>query len=375
MDAAAATPLRSEVLVAMNAASQFFGNPASLHMEGKMALSALEQARTSISSAIGASSVYRTLFTSGGTESCNLAVQGTIAAWKNAHPQETPHIICSAIEHSAVIASVQRSGAEVSWISPDEQGVVHAGDVLAAVKETTVLVIVMMTNNETGMHQPIHEIGKALYKEKQVYPVLFTDACAALGSIQLHADALHIGLVAISASKIGGPKGIGVLCVRESIPFLGVQVGGGQERGLRSGTENVTGAVGFAAAVEQLSVAEAIQKSEHHGTYFEKELIKAVQDVVVFGAEAGPKKKSSIIYVQFPHIDAESFVLYMDAKGISVGTGAACDTQKKSGSHVLAAMGKSTDGAIRFSFLPQVTKQEIDFVIYTIQEVLAILQA
>ncbi|MBT4153886.1 MAG: aminotransferase class V-fold PLP-dependent enzyme [Candidatus Magasanikbacteria bacterium] len=362
-DAAAARPLSLEAKKAMIEALALFGNPGSLHKEGVAAKKLLESSRKAIADTVGAASGYKTIFTSGGTESCNMAITGVLETYKKLNPHKKAHVVCSAIEHSAVLASLQAAGVAVTYVSPSAEGVVSANDMLKAITDDTVLVILMATNNETGVHQEVTVLGKGLQRLDST--VLFMcDASQALGSIALDVRQLHTDFLVLSAGKVGGPKGVGALIMKDDIAFTPIIHGGGQEFGMRSGTERVAGAAAFAAAMKFQHVDTDVD------TYFIDKLKQLAPDAYVVGGMPGPHKKSGMHYVQFNDIDAEAFVLYMDARGIAVGTGAACDSQKKSGSHVLKAMGLREEGAIRFSFLPSVTKEEVDAVLQAIKEVL-----
>lgn len=365
LDCAAATPVDARVLKAMKPYFlRAFGNPSSIHGEGVAAHRAVEAAREGVANAIGARR-DEIVFTSGATESVTLAVGGTLRAAK----MPKPHIVIAATEHDAVRKVVEASGAEVTVVPVDSEGLVRAKDVLAAVTEHTVLVCVMHANNEVGTIAPLAEIGRGIEKIKKihatVYPLFFSDASQTVGLLDIDADKLHVDLLAFTASKIYGPKGVGALFVRRGTPIASVAPGGGQESGRRGGTENVPGIVGLAQAL-------AIALRRKHK---DAKRVARLRDVAIRLLLAHPTlAKAGVtlnghptlrlpgnVNVTIPGVDGEELVLRLDALGIAVSTAAAC--KRGTGmSHVLAAMGKSPDairGSLRITLGRSTRKRDV----------------
>lgn len=347
-DHSATTPVRSEVFEAMRPYfSQNFGNASSIHSCGQKARKALENARKSVATLLDAkkNEIY---FTSGGTESDNLALQGVAGALR----KKGRHIITSAIEHPAVLNTcryLEKQGFNVDYVSVDENGLVNPLTIQAALKPQTVLVSIMMANNEVGTIQPIREISK-ITNARGV--ALHTDAVQATGKISVSVEDLKVDLLTISGHKINGPKGIGVLYIRQDTPFAPLFYGGYHERGVRPGTENVAAAVGMAKAME---LAE-----EERDVYYEKMLRlremleKSIRDRISNVKLNGHQKKRlpTISNISFLSVDGETLQLVLDSKNIAVSTGAACSSGSAEVSHVLTAMGLSAQDAaasLRFS--------------------------
>lgn len=378
MDYASATPLDKRVLKAMLPYLQSnFGNPSAIHTEGLIAKQAISDARESVARTLNIKSdeVY---FTGSGTESDNLAILGTVMAAKKKIPN--PHVIMSNIEHPAIMelaGKLKQYGCEVTQIPVNEDGEVNADQVIKAVKDNTVLVSIMYANNEIGTIQPVPEIGKLIKKfrteKNSDYPYFHSDASQAANYRSVSFQKLGTDLLTLDGSKIYGPKGVGVLALRRNVVIEPILSGGGQEKGLRSGTENVASIVGFAKALEitdemREKESERISKLK---TEFETEVLKLGNGIEINGAGAG--RIPNISSVCFPGADSEFAVIKLDRAGISASSGSACNNiSKEAYSYVISALGEAkkrcSASSIRFSFGRNTTRKEL---ILTLQEIRA----
>jgi cysteine desulfurase len=348
MDHSATTPLRAEVARAMAPHwKKDFGNASSLHAEGRRARAALEEARSTMARCIGARSdeVY---FTSGGTESDNLALLGTARRWQ---PGDC-HIVTSAVEHHAVLRTcefLERKGYAVSYVPVGPSGRVRVDDVERRLLPETRLVSIMAANNEVGTLQPVAEIGEMLRGRGPVYHV---DAVQALGKVEVDVKLWNADLVAFSGHKIHGPKGVGVLYVGESLELERLQHGGHHEGGLRPGTENVAGAVGMARAAE-LAVSELDDFRTRVGALrdeLQNGILSHIPEVQINGDP--DRRLPNILNASFRYVEGESLLLSLDSEGVAVATGSACTSGSAEPSHVLVAMGVEpalAHASIRFS--------------------------
>ncbi len=370
-DHAAATPLDPDVAQAMAPyQTEYPGNPGSFHTPGLRAKEAVDAARKSIADILKCRPL-EIIFTSGGTESDNLAVQGIPRFY--AAKGKGKHVITSSIEHPAVLEPLlkmqKRGEIELTVVDVDRDGVVDPKVVMDAVREDTVLVSIMYANNEIGTIQPIADIGRAMLKwrkeKKTPFPYFHTDACQATGALDLDVEKLHVDALTLNGSKMYGPKGAGVLFLRRGVSVEPLIIGGGQERNLRSGTENVAGIVGLAKALE---IAEAKREKE-------TTRLTALRDRLIEGLLKIPKSRlnghesnrlPNNANVSFLDIEGEAAVLYLDAEGIYVSTGSACASHSLDPSHVILATGMSYEaahGSIRFSLGRATTKKDVDTVI------------
>ncbi|HEX5695878.1 MAG TPA: cysteine desulfurase family protein [Acidimicrobiia bacterium] len=360
LDHAATTPMRPEVWEAMAPfASTSFGNPSGVHGVSRAAKNALEEAREKIAGLIGAQPL-EIVFTSGGTESDNLAIKGAVFS-------STPRqgLVTSAIEHEAVLETadfLKRLGMPVTIVGVDSEARAHPDEIAAAVNDDTAVVSVMMVNNETGTVQDLGQISE-MVKTRSPETLIHTDAVQAFGCEDIDVDSLGIDLLTISAHKFGGPKGAGILYVRDGIALEPVLHGGGQELGRRSGTHDVASAVGMATAVES-------SLSDRHR--FDTE-ISAIRDRLEarLKADAGevvintPKmgRSSHHLNVRFPGVRNETLLMLLDQNGVAASAGSACQSGAATVSHVLEAMGLTPDEAresVRFSFGWTSTAAEAD---------------
>jgi len=366
LDHAATTPLDERVLEAMlrhlkngTAATRLpRGNPSSLHASGVAAREAVEEARESVAQLLRASP-EEIVFTSGGTESDNLAVLGLAAA-----SPEKRHIVVSAIEHAAVrgaAARLEATGYEVTWLRVDADGLVSSDDLKGALRPDTALAAVMWANNEIGSVQPVGELA-GVCREAGV--PFHADGVQAAGRVPIDVSRVPVSTLALSAHKLYGPQGVGALYVRGGVRLRPVLFGGGQEKGLRSGTENVVGIAGFGEAT-RLPLGELEDRARHE---------EALREVLISGATALPsvrlnghreKRLSNNVHLSVIGVEAEALVLYLDALGYAVGSGSACASSSAGhkASPVLLAIGhgeREALSAVRITVGKGTTRAEVD---------------
>ncbi|MFZ0592473.1 MAG: cysteine desulfurase family protein [Bryobacteraceae bacterium] len=348
----ATTPLAPEVAQAMaDVLCNGFGNPSSVHQEGQAARQLLEGARRRIGSIVGADQT-EIVFTSGGTESNNLAILGITRGVL----RSGKHVITSAIEHPAVLEpcrQLQREGFDVTFLPVDRNGGVSAEDVGRHLKPETVLVSIMHANNEVGTVQPIAEIAEIVRAARclgrQIY--LHSDGVQAPGRIPVDMGRLKVDLYSLSAHKVHGPKGSGALYVRKGVRLPGIQLGGRHERGRRAGTENVAAAVAFSKAMELSDSIYIRDQVKVLRDEFERNLLSRMDEVEINGAAAERLPNTSNLH--FRGVDGQALVIALDLKGFAVSSGSACSSGSIEPSHVLLAMGRSASEArssVRFSF-------------------------
>ncbi|MDQ7794750.1 MAG: cysteine desulfurase family protein [bacterium] len=386
LDHAATSPPRPEVTAAVREAMEVtFGNPSSLHRKGLEAERALTRAREEVAGAVGAGP-GEIVFTSGGTESNNLAIRGALRGLD----RRGRHLITTAVEHPAVLSvarDLEQDGYRLTVLAPDARGVISVDDLGRALAPDTVLVSIMAVNNEVGSIQPIAEAARLLGEErtKGPRPVLHVDAAQALGRIPLNVGELGADLVSFSAHKLGGPKGVGALYVKRGTPLRPLLAGGGQEGGLRSGTENVPAIAGFGvaahlAAEELPAVMAELAGLRHRLTQAVREQIPGSRLNGPPGGEpaAGLARPGTaaphIVNFSFPGAPGEVLLHYLEEEGIYVSTGAACSSRKRGRSHVLEAMGlapEEIDGAIRVSLGPRTTAADVDALVEALARALA----
>ncbi|MBC7237243.1 MAG: cysteine desulfurase [Chloroflexi bacterium] len=371
LDHAATSPIRKEVLEAMcSAYTEVIGNASSLHTFGQQAKRTLEESRHRVASLLGADAkeIY---FTPGGTVGDNLALRGVVKA--SAKP--SPHIITSAIEHHAVLHTchdLENQGVRVTYLPVSRTGIVDLQALEDALSSDTVLVSIMLANNETGTIQPLREVVE-LAHDRGV-PV-HTDAVQAIGKMSVDVDALGVDLLTLTAHKFNGPKGIGALYVRRDTPIAPILHGGHQERELCPGTENIAGVVGLAKALE-LAVAEMETESARLGTLRDRLERGLGQRIAGTALNGDPQHRlPNILNMSFAGTEGESLLLALDTQGIAVSTGSACSAGSTDPSHVLMAMGLGRNRAqasLRFSLGHGTSAEDID---YTIDQVAAAVEA
>ena len=349
-----------------------FGNPSSLYTIGQEAKEALEQARADVAAAINAEP-REILFTSGGSEADNQAI---LSAAEIGRKNGKMHIISTAFEHHAVLHTLNRlekQGFEVTLLPVHENGIVDPAEVEAAIREDTCLVTVMYANNEIGTIQPISEIGAICRAHK----VLFhTDAVQAVAHLPIDVKAEQIDLLSASAHKFHGPKGVGFLYARKGVLLTNLIEGGAQERGKRGGTENVPGIMSMAAALKE-SVA-GMEEAAAHQQVMRDRLIKGLSEIPHSALNGDAEKRlPSNVNFCFEGIEGESLLLLLDDKGISASSGSACTSGSLDPSHVLLAIGRVHDvahGSLRLSLGEDITKEEVDYIIESVKDVVTYLR-
>lgn len=360
LDHAATTSIRPEALEAMHAVlAEGLGNASSMHRWGRAARSRLEEARERIAAVLGARR-HEIVFTSGGTESDHLAVQGRWRAYRQGGRPGV--VVCSAVEHKAVLSAIRataQEGASAVILAVDETGRVEEDSLREALAAEPTVVSVIWGNNEVGTLQPIAQIADRC---REVGVAFHSDAVQALGRVPIAVGDMGIDLLTVSAHKIGGPTGIGALYVRDGVELEPFLTGGGQERGLRSGTANVAAAVGFAVATE-LAERDRVLESERLGRLrdrLEAGLLTRVPGLVVNGA--GAERLPQILNISIPGVDQEALLMALDLEGLAVSSGSACQSGAVEPSHVLVAMGRTApdEASIRFSLGRTTTEAEID---------------
>lgn len=360
LDNAATTAVDKEVLKAMEPFfSEKYGNPSSLHELGTESRKAIEEARKTIAKSINARP-SEIIFTSGGTEAVNLAIKGLAFANKQKN-----HIITTKIEHKCGLSCckwLESQGFKATYLDVDKEGFISLDKLEKAITKQTLLVSIIHGNNEIGTIQDLEEIGK-LCKKYNVY--LHTDACQSFTKTEIDIIKQNISLASLNAHKIHGPKGIGALYIKEGIKLIPIQHGGGQERDIRSGTENVPAIVGFAKAVE-------LTKPEHI-----KQMVKLRDNLIdgllkMKGTKLnGPTKERRLcnnVNISFKGIEGEAIVQELSDKGICASTGSACSEKNLEASYVLMALGLSheeADGSLRLSLSRYTTESDIDYVLKT----------
>lgn len=367
MDHSATTPVAPEVLEAMLPYfSEKFGNASSLHSFGLEAKEAQEESREKVAGLLGAKP-EEIIFTSGGTESDNLALKGI--ARKNQHLGK--HIITTGIEHPAILEccrKLEKEGFLVTYLPVTNEGLVDLATLESAIRPDTILISVMHANNEVGTIQPLEEIGR-LAAEKDIY--LHSDAVQSVGKIPTNVDALGVDLLSLSAHKLYGPKGVGALYIRKGTRLESIIQGGGHERGLRSGTENIAGIVGLAKAAE-LS-GETMNAEAERLIGLRDRLAELVLGRVKEAWINGTMKRRlpGNLNFGFKYVEGESLLLFLDSKGINVSTGSACSSHKLEPSHVLLSLGLKPEechGSLRVTLGRSNTVEEVDYVAQGIAE-------
>jgi cysteine desulfurase len=378
LDHNATSPVPPEVVSAMVPyLGEHYGNPSSTHRLGQHARLAVDNARRQVARVVGADAT-EVFFVGGGTEANNLALRGIIDRARLLRPARRPHVVTTAVEHPAVLAACERLEARdvaVTRVGVDSSGRVEPGQLERALTDETVLVSLMLANNDVGTLQPVAEVAQRLAGRNIV---LHTDAVQALGKMPLDLHALGVDLVALSAHKIGGPKGVGALVVRRGVELEAQICGGAQERGRRAGTENVAGIVGFGRACELIGAdptgrVETMQRLRRR---FERDILDRVPDARINGAQG--LRLPNTTSVTLPDIDAQALVMNLDLAGVACSVGSACASGRVDPSHVLLAMGLTEAEAratVRFSLGPQTTAQELRRAVELLQETVSMLRA
>ncbi len=370
LDNAATTKTAPEVVEAMLPYfTENYGNPSSVYSFASKNKEAVTRQREIIAEALGAKSneIY---FTAGGSESDNWALKATAEAYEN----KGKHIITTKIEHHAILHTaeyLERRGFEVTYLDVDENGTIRLEDLKKAIRPDTILISVMFANNEIGTIEPIKEIGQIAREHK----ILFhTDAVQAFGQVPINVDECCIDMLSASGHKLNGPKGIGFLYIRKGVKIRSFIHGGGQERKRRAGTENVPGIIGIGKAVERAvnTMAQRAEKEAELRDY----MIRRVLDEIPYTRLNGDstKRLPNNANFSFQFIEGESLLIMLDMKGICASSGSACTSGSLDPSHVLLAIGlphEIAHGSLRLTLSDETTKEEIDYVVDTLKEIVS----
>ncbi len=369
LDHSATTPVDPQVAeLMMTYYLEYYGNPSSVHFYGRQVKKALEDARTQVASLIKAD-VSELIFTSGGTEADNLAIQGAAKARAN----KGKHLITTAIEHHAVLDTFKylaKNGYELTILPVDEEGIVSVEELKKAIRPDTILISVMHANNEVGSIQPITELGK-IAKDNGI--LFHVDAVQSLGKVPIDVKKMNVDLMTISSHKIYGPKGVGALYVRKGVKISPLVFGGSQERKMRSGTENTPGIIGFGKACEL--AAHRIEKENKELIRLRDKLMNGIVssiEKVKINGPLGEKRLPNNVNVSINYIEGESLLLSLDMLGIAASSGSACTSGSLDPSHVLLAMGLSHEvahGSLRLSLGRQNTDEDINFVLQELPKI------
>lgn len=368
-DHAATTPLKEEILKEMLPyLSIEYGNASSIYSIGRNAKRALEEARKRVARVINCKTkeIY---FTSCGSEADNLALKGIAYANK----EKGKHIITTKIEHPAILEScktLEKQGFLITYLNVDKDGIISLEELENSIKEDTILISIMFANNEIGTIEPIKEIGQIAKKHQ----ILFhTDSVQAIGNVKIDVDEMNIDLLSMSAHKFYGPKGVGALYVREGIEFDRIQDGGHQEKSKRAGTENIAGIVGLGKAIKLAdeNLEKYNEKLTNLRDYFITKIEEKIQNIKINGHRI--KRLPGNVNISFEKINGEELLLKLDQKGICASTGSACSSGTSSPSHVLLAIGIPKElayGSLRITIGEDNTKEDIDFLVMQLQEII-----
>ena len=375
LDNAASTAVHPEVVKEMLPYFDVqYGNPSSIHQFGRKARKAIQKARKQVAALIGAES-NEILFTSGGTESNNTILDGVL---KSSGEPDPEHIITSSIEHEAILQpckDFEKAGIKITYLPVDEYGIVNPDYIANSINSHTVLVSIMFANNEVGTIQPIKEISE-ICKKYQI--PLHTDAVQAVGKIPINVKDLGVDALSISSHKINGPKGIGALFIKKGLMVTPQILGGGQENGMRSGTENVASIVGFGKACE-IAKERLNRNISHFQTLHSSILSKIVKEISHVKLNGHPEKRIfNNVHLTFMGVNGEDLIIKLDEHGIAASTGSACSVHTQKASHVLKAMGfnhEQITGSLRISFGYMNTLDEIDQTVEVLKKVVSELRS
>lgn len=370
LDYSATTPVKKEVLDAMIPYfTDNYGNPSSLYSLSEASKAGLANARENVARLINAKE-KEVFFTSSGTEADNWAIIGTAEAFAS----KGKHIITSKIEHHAVLHTcmqLEKRGYEVTYLDVNKEGLVEIESLKAALRPDTILVTIMAVNNEIGTVQPIKELAKIAKENGSVF---HTDAVQALGNIHLDVKDLGVDMMSLSSHKIYGPKGVGALYIRQGLKIENHMFGGAQEAKKRAGTENLPGIVGFGKAAELAyeHLDEHIAKMKELRDYLVEQIMENIPHATLNGSMEHRHPANANITFEF--IEGEAILLFLDMKGIAVSTGSACSSKSLKPSHVLDALGiplERIHGSLRFTVGDFTTREDIDYVVSELKEVVA----
>lgn len=374
MDYGSASPVDARVLEAM---MPYFdkevGNPSSLHSPGRKAKRELEAARTKVANMVAAPNPKSIIFTSCATESNNLALRGAALRYKD----KGNHIITTSVEHMSVmntLKDLQRGGFEVTYVPVDKDGLADAEKIKNAITEKTILISVQYANGEMGTVQPVREIGEIASDKKILFHV---DGTAACGKVPVSVEKEHIDLLTISSNDMYGPKGAGALYVKQGVRILPFMLGGGQEFGMRSGSENIPGIVGMGKAAE-LAMAEMVDNGVRLIRMRDRLMDNILKTEYTYLTGHRTKRLPNNASFRFSFIEGESIILQLNDLGISASTGSACSTKTLEPSHVLIAMGlrhEEAHGSLLLTLGKSNTEEDVDYVIESVPKIVAKLRA
>jgi cysteine desulfurase len=376
LDHSATTPVDPRVAEALSRSlTDNFGNPSSVHSFGQQARAAVDRARREVAALIGARQ-NEVIFVSGGTEANNLAIRGLCEAAQH----QGRHIVTTTIEHPSVRGvcdALEKKGWEVTRVAVSENGIVNVENVRSALRQDTVLVSIMLANNEIGTIQPIAELAAVIREQRersQRNLWLHTDAVQAAGRMVLNVDQLGCDLLSLSGHKLYAPKGIGALYVRRGVRILGQNIGGHQERERRAGTENVASIIAFgeASRIAREELESRVTYVRRLRDRFEEEVIRRIDDIVLNGDRE--RRLPHLSNISFRFIEGEGLLINLDMQGVAVSTGSACSSGTLEPSPVIRALGRDEEmarGSIRFSFGKDNTDEDVDYVVEVLQTVVA----
>ena len=369
LDHSATTKLKKEVLDTMLPfLTEQYGNPSTIYTLGREAKKAMDIAREQVAKALNAKT-NEIFFTGSGTESDNWAIKGIAYANK----EKGKHIIATNIEHHAVLHTcefLEKEGFDITYVPVDNQGIVDLDELKKAIRPDTILISVMLANNEIGTIQPIKEISH-IAKEHGIY--LHTDAVQAVGNIPVDVEDLGVDLLSLSGHKIYGPKGVGVLYIKSGTKISSFVHGGGQERGKRAGTENVANIVGIGKAIE-LATEDISQYSTHLQELRDMAIEGILKEIPHTRLNGHPEKRlPGNVNISFEYIEGESILLMLDSKGIAASSGSACTSGSLDPSHVLLAIGlphEIAHGSLRLTFGQENTKEDVKYLLETLPPII-----
>ncbi|MDO5556030.1 MAG: cysteine desulfurase NifS [Clostridia bacterium] len=367
-DHAATTAVKEEVLKEMLPFFNIeYGNSSSLYSIGRRAKKAIEKAREKVANAINCNSkeIY---FTGCGSESDNLAIKGIAYAQK----EKGNHIITSKIEHPAILNScktLEKEGFNVTYLNVDNDGLIDLKDLENSITNKTILISIMFANNEIGTIEPIEQIGKIAKKHNIIF---HTDSVQAIGNVKIDVKKMNIDLLSLSAHKFYGPKGIGALYIKSGINCNRLQDGGHQEKNMRAGTENVAGIVGLGKAIEisHNNLEKYNKKLQELRDYYVLQVQQKIPHIKINGHQT--KRLPGNSNISFEYVEGEALLLNLDMNGICASSGSACSSGNSNPSHVLLAIGlpsKLAQGALRITFGDENTKEDVDYLIKTLEEI------
>lgn len=372
LDNAAAAPIGPRVRREVDRGMKIYGNPSSFNDAGRQATKELTGARLKIARFLGAHP-EEIIFTASGSEANNMAIMGAAIV----NRKNNNEIVTTLIEHPSVLEPVEALkswGFKAVFTKIDQFGFVDVHDLAPKINDKTLLVSIMYANNEIGTIEPINKIGKvirAFRKKGTKFPLFHVDACQAAGCLNMNVNSLGADLVTFNGSKIGGPRGVGVLYVKNGTHLASFILGGGQERGLRAGTENLPAILGVAKAIELIDKKETARLTKLRDYFINK--IKEIDPDIKLNGPTGKDRLPNNINISIPDLDSENLLLELDKYGIYAGSGSACTSRSVEPSHVLKAIGvdkKYLPGALRFSMGRETTKRDLDYVLKVLSRVI-----